>query len=102
MSIEKPDSAKIRQEKIPFIQHLNYVLQHLRDPIALAIWCYLTSLPEDWVVHRNQLMEHFNIGRDKLGTALKFLNDNHLLEYIVDKDEKGKILAYHDQSRARI
>lgn len=100
MSVEKPDSAKIRQEKIPFTQHLNYVLQHLRDPIALAIWCYLTSLPEDWEVHRNQLMEHFSIGRDKLGVALKFLNDNHLIEYIVDKNEKGKIEAWHIMVKA--
>lgn len=100
MSIEKPDSARIRQEKIPFTQHLNYVLQHLRDPVALAIWCYLTSLPDDWEVRRNQLMEHFSIGRDKLATALKFLNDNHLIEYVVDKNEKGKIEAWHIMVKA--
>jgi len=100
MSIEKPDSARIRQEKLPFTQHLNYVLQHLRDPVALAIWCYLTSLPEDWEVHRNQLMEHFSLGRDKLAAALKFLNDNWLIEYVVDKDEKGKILAWHIMVKA--
>jgi hypothetical protein len=100
MSVEKLDSAKIKQDKIPYTQHLNYVLQNLRDTTALAIWCYLTSLPDDWVVHRTQLMEHFNIGRTKLGTALKFLSDNRLIEYLVQKDDKGKIEAWHIMVKA--
>ena len=98
--IEKLDSAKIKQEKIPFTQHLNYVLQNLRDPVALAVWCYLTSLPDDWIVHRNQLMEHFGIGRDKLASALKCLHDNHLIEYVIDKNEKGKFESGHMMVKA--
>jgi len=95
MSIEKLDVAKVRQEKIPFTMHLNYVLQNVRHPLALAIWVYLTSLPEDWEVHRNQLMEHFNVGRDKLKDALSYLNKNHLLEYSQDKLESGKFGNSH-------
>lgn len=95
MSIEKLDSVKIKQEKIPFTIHLNYVLQNVKHPLALAIWVYLTSLPEAWVVHRNQLMEHFGIGRDKLKDALSFLNENHLLEYSQDKLENGKFGTHH-------
>jgi hypothetical protein len=89
MSIEKLDIAKLTQEKIPFTMHLNYVLQNVRHPLALAIWVYLTSLPEGWEVHRNQLMEHFNVGRDKLKDALSFLNQNYLLEYSQEKLENG-------------
>jgi len=95
MSIEKLDSAKIRQEKIPFTMHLNYVLQNVRHPLALAIWVYLTSLPEQWEVHRNQLMEHFGIGRDKLKEALSYLNKNFLLEYSQEKLESGKFGSHH-------
>lgn len=91
MSVEKLDSAKVKQEKIPFTIHLNYVLQNVRNPLALAIWVYLTSLPDDWIVHRNQLMSHFDIGRDKLTAALKFLNQNYLIEYVISKNEKGQI-----------
>lgn len=95
MSIEKLDSAKVRQEKIPFTMHLNYVLQNVRDATALAIWCYLTSLPDDWEVHRNQLMEHFNIGRDTLKKALAFLNKNYLIAYTQEKLENGTFGDHH-------
>jgi hypothetical protein len=95
MSVEKLDTVKLIKEKIPFTIHSNYVLQNIRDPLPLAIWCYLTSLPDDWEVHRNQLMDHFNIGRDKLGAALKFLNDNKLIEYIQVKLEDGKFSISH-------
>ncbi len=95
MSIEKLDTAKIRQEKIPYTIHLNYVLQNVRHPLALAIWVYLTSLPEAWEVHRNQLMEHFGIGRDKLKDALAFLNKNYLIEYSQDKLDNGTFGTHH-------
>jgi hypothetical protein len=91
MSIEKLDSIKVKQEKIAFTIHRNYVLQNITDVTALAIWCYLTSLPDDWNVHRNQLANHFQIGRDKLANALKFLNECHLIEYVPIKNHKGQI-----------
>ena len=69
ITIEKLDPIKLRQEKLPFTLHMNYVLQNVRHPLALAIWVYLTSLPDDWKVHRTQLMSHFDIGRDKLAIA---------------------------------
>lgn len=90
MSIEKLDTVKLKQEKIPYTMHLNYVLQNVKDHLALAIWCYLTSLPDDWHVHRNQLMDHFDIGRDKLGKALKYLNVNKLIEYVQEKTHDGQ------------
>lgn len=89
MSIEKLDSVKVRQEKIPFTMHLNYVLQNVQHPLALAIWVYLSSLPETWHVNRNQLMEHFNVGRDKLKDALAYLNENYLIEYYQEKLPDG-------------
>lgn len=88
-NIEKLDSARIKQEKIPYTVHHNYVLQNIKDVTALAIWCYLTSLPDDWKIHRTHLMKHFSIGRDKLFRALKFLHDNFLLEYIQGRQEEG-------------
>lgn len=88
-TIEKLDSARIQQEKIPFTMHHNYVLQNLRDPLSLAIWCYLTSLPNDWKIHRTYLMAHFGVGRDKLAKALKLLASSYLLEYVQERNESG-------------
>ena len=89
MSVEKIDGALLRNEKLPFTIHLNYVCQNLRNPLALAIWCYLTSLPDDWKIYRTELMKHFEVGRDKINHALTFLNQKKLLEYEQGRNEKG-------------
>lgn len=95
VTIEKLDAVKLRQEKQPYTMHMNYVLQNVRHPLALAIWCYLTSLPDDWHIYRSQLMDHFDVGRDKLADALKYLKDNKLIEYIQFKDDSGKFGISH-------
>ncbi len=95
MSIEKVDSVRLKNEKVPYTIHLNYVIQNVKDHLALAIWVYLTSQADNWNVNRTQLMNHFDIGRDKLGNALKYLNENQLIEYIQEKNDEGKFQVSH-------
>jgi hypothetical protein len=80
MSIEKIDFSHLRQERKAFTTHLNVVLQNLHDAAALGVWAFLSSLPDQWVVNRQHLMKHFNLGRDKLNTILKTLRTLNLLE----------------------
>lgn len=80
MSVEKIDFSYVSQEKKTFTTHLNSVLQNLRNPEALGIWSYLSSLPEGWVVNKEHLKKHFKIGRYKIENALKYLSDNKLIE----------------------
>lgn len=89
VTIEKLDSAILRQQKLPYTINMNYVLQNVTNVVALGIWVYLTSLPDDWRVYRSQLMSHFGLGRDKIGNALKFLNQNHLIQYVQERTESG-------------
>lgn len=80
MSVEKIDFSYIRQEKKSFTTNLNTVIQNLKNPIALGLWIYLTSLPEGWVVSKEHLRKHFNIGRDRLDSVLLYLAQNMLIE----------------------
>lgn len=95
VTIEKLDPVRLKHEKRPFSTYMNSVIQNIKHPLALAIWVYLGSLPDDWKVHRNHLMEHFDVGRDKLADALKYLNDHKLIEYIQEKLESGKFGTSH-------
>lgn len=91
MSVEKIDFSYIRQEKKSFTTNLNRVIQNLKNPIALGIWVYLSSLPEGWVVSKEHLRKHFNLGRDKLDSALTYLAQNMLIESGQERLSDGKM-----------
>jgi len=79
------------KEKIPFTVLPNDVVQQIKSPMALGLWCYLMSLPDKWEVNRQHLMNHFEIGRDRLDTVLKWLIDHKLIEYIWVRNTKGLV-----------
>lgn len=81
MSVEKLDIKHVRQAQKSFTTHLNTVLQNVKDAFALGVYTYLSSLPHDWVVNRNHLMKHFNVGRDKIKSTMAWLNVHHLIDY---------------------
>lgn len=91
MLVEKIDFSYVSQEKKPFTTHLNSVLQNLKNPSALGIWAYLSSLPEGWIVNKEHLRRHFGLGRDKLDAILKYLIDNKLLEVGQKRLDDGKM-----------
>jgi hypothetical protein len=93
MSVEKLDFSFIKQEQKPFTTHLNVVLQNLKDGFALGVYCFLTSLPPGWNVNREHLMSHFEVGREKIGTTLKYLKDNLLISYVRQRNKDGTLGA---------
>lgn len=89
MSIEKLDFQKVAQENKFFTTHLNVVLQNIKDPVALGIWCYLSSLPSDWKVNKVQLRKHFSLGRDVLNKVLSCLKKAKLIEFKQERNPDG-------------
>ncbi len=89
--IEKLDGLKVSQERTPFTMHLNYVCQNITNMDALALWCYLTTLPPQWCIYKCQLMEHFDIGVNKLDAALAYLNKYKLIEYVRQRNADGTL-----------
>jgi hypothetical protein len=88
MTIEKIDFT-ILQEKKSFTTHFNSVLQNLTNAGALGLWCYLSSLPIDWIINKQHLMNHFDIGKDKLKSYLDHLVKNNLIEIGQERLENG-------------
>jgi hypothetical protein len=81
MSIEKVSYALIVQEQRPFTTLYSEVIQNISNAFALGIYTYLSSLPSDWTVSKKQLMNHFNVGRDKIISTMNYLKDHYLIEH---------------------
>lgn len=75
----------------PFEMLSREVLQGVKDMDALAMWCYLRSLPESWIIREKHVREHFGIGRDKYQKAMKSLRDLGLVDTVIRKGDDGRI-----------
>ena len=84
---------KIKKPAAPFELLDRASLQHIRNPIALAVWVYLRSKPEDWEVRESQVCEHFGIGRDRYRAAIRCLVDCHAIDDSRLRDSAGRIVG---------
>lgn len=77
------------------------VLQNcvIKDPrlsmAAKGLFAYLQSLPEDWVIYKKELVNHFKNGRDAVANAFIELQEIRLIETVEVRDEKGRIGYNH-------
>lgn len=62
---------------------------------AIGLLSYLLSLPHDWVIYKTNLHEQLNIGKDKLSTAFKSLQDSGYILSVKKHGENGKIEYEH-------
>ena len=62
---------------------------------AKGVFCYLLSLPEDWVIYQSELLKHSTDGRESLRNAINELEEYGYL--IIDKkrDEKGHFTSIY-------
>ena len=81
------------QNEIPYSMISRKVVQKLKNVNALAIWIYLQTKPEGWIVRENHLREHFSLGREKYLKAMRDLRDFHLYDIQRVKDENGKFTS---------
>lgn len=91
MSVEKLDFTYVRQQKKTFTTYLNDVIQSIRDGFTLAVYIYLGSLPPDWSINKQHLMNHFGVGRDKIQSALTWMHRNKLIEYDQKRNSDGTL-----------
>jgi len=91
MSIEKLDQVKLTHEKKPYTQILTEVIQNIKDPLAGFIWVYLSSLPPDWIVIKEQIKNKYNLGDNTLKLIFSYLNRANLIKYTRERNTCGKL-----------
>lgn len=71
------------------------IIQNVNNPLALAIWVYLGSIPDDLHINRSHIRSHFEVSSKKLASALNYLNKVGLIEYIRFKNKEGHFCGVH-------
>jgi hypothetical protein len=82
---------KLKKPFLPYTILSNRVLQRLNNSDALAIWVYLQSMPPDWVVRREQIMDQFGLGRQRFDKARRQLEEAGLWVVEIERDKGGCI-----------
>jgi len=85
--------TRLRHADAPYTMLPVDTVQEVTNVVALGMWAYLQSQPEDWIVRQGQICSHFHIGRDKCRNAVKALKDAGLWTEEVEKGEGGKIIG---------
>ena len=89
MSVQK---YVVSREESGFTLLKNTAVQGLTDIEALGLWAYLYSLPKNWFFYKDQIKNHFKIGRERLNRLLKVLQDCNLIRMENLRDKKGRFL----------
>lgn len=98
INIEKYDSHDFEgmtQEKWPFTQISNYVVQNIGDPLSGFLWVYLQSLPPTWTINKHHLKAEMGIGEHSYKRAMTYLKKCNLISQYQEKSKSGK----YDKSR---
>ena len=93
MAIQKDTPATLKKVGGSYVVLPNDSMALIRDPVSLAIWAYLLSKPESWVVRNAEIKERFGIGRDKATASLAHLRDLGLVWDEFIRDEQGRVIS---------
>ena len=93
MSINKGNATRFVKESVPYDIISREIAQSVNNPVALAIWVYLQTKPDNWTPRRAEIMSHFDgLGRDRYDQALRELKGLGLVWVADTRDEKGRII----------
>jgi len=92
MPIIKETSARLVKQKIPYEIFSRDVVQSITNPTALAIYAYLMTKPEGWIVRRQDIINHFDgLGRERYADAMRHLKELGLYWVANIQDSSGRI-----------
>jgi len=92
MTIHKTDVMAVRRVGQTYVVTPSETIRMIQNPDSLAILVYLLDQSQDWVIRRGQIMDRFNIGRDRYDHAMKHLKELGLAWIEVTRNAAGQIL----------
>lgn len=76
---------------IPYTQIPNSIFD-LGNSDAIAVWCYLYSKPENWLIRRTDVMKSLGLGRTRYDKAINLLKEQGLFSTAYSQNpETGKL-----------
>ena len=90
MNIERASATLAREQEQPYTTFLNATLSAIETTDALAIYTYLQTKAQGWIVRRTDVMNRFSITKERYAKAVRHLKDIGLMETVIIRDEAGK------------
>jgi len=91
--INKGTTDRFIKERVPYEMVSRDVVQSIQCPVALAIYVYLLTMPDNWVPRREQVIDHFKgLGRDRYSAAMKELREKGLVWIAETRNELGHVV----------
>jgi hypothetical protein len=94
MSIEKNTKNTLQHEEHGFTTVINETIWQIRNDTALAVYTLLATKPSNWDICKKYLQNYFNLGRDKIDKAFKYLKEIGALEITMNRDKEGKCTGW--------
>lgn len=91
MAIQKDTPTSLVKAGCTYVVLPTESAKLIKDPVSFAIWAYLLSKPENWIVRNSEIQDRFGIGRDKTTSAIGHLRDIGLVWDQFSRDESGKV-----------
>lgn len=91
MTIQKIPTAELRKIGLHYTTITNEVMQLIKNPDSLAIWVYLMSQDENWIVRPTDIRTRFNIGKDRYSNAMNELKALGLCYVAIIRNDKGQV-----------
>ena len=91
MTVKRVSATLARTQELPYTTFLNGTIELIKNPDALAIYVYLQTKNEHWIVRREDVMKRFEIGKHRYTEAMKHLRELGLVERKVTRCEKGQV-----------
>ena len=92
MAIERVSATLARTQELPYTTFLNNTIELIKNPDSLAVYVYLQTKNERWIVRREDVMKRFEIGKHRYTEAMKHLRELGLVERKVTRGDKGQVV----------
>ena len=91
MAVRRVSATLARTQELPYTTFLNSTIELIQNPDALAVYTYLQTKSEHWIVRREDVMKRFGIGKHRYAEAMSHLRGLRLVERLVTRDSEGKV-----------
>jgi hypothetical protein len=95
INIEKYNSHDFEgmvQEKWPFSQMPNYVLQNIDNAVAQGVWTHVQSLPPDWSLNKTYIINKFSLSEKLYKKTMSYLKRCNLIDYEKYRSSTGTFI----------
>lgn len=69
-------------------------LKKIKKTSALGVYCFIASMPQEWVISKKEIRDHFDCSSEHIDTCMKYLRELGFISNQRMRDEQKKIRGW--------